>query len=113
MIVIDTLSSLIEENPYLSFGIGIFLTIVVIVLLVKLIKWLLPEYIRCKVIENGRYRYTDVIHSKRKNTYKVHRKSGGWVKLDEKNIKIIIDIRLKFAKRLKYNKHVTPEFTLD
>ena len=107
--MVQTIINFLNENPYLSYGL---MAVVLIFTFVFLIRRASYEHIRCKVIESGRYRYTDVYRNKRTNVYKVHNRSGEWVVLSIDQVNKIEEVRRRFAKRIKYNKHVTPEFNL-
>ena len=66
--------------------------------------------IKCKVIDkDGRFRYTYVYRNKKKKIYKVHGKDGGWIILNENQIKMIEENR---QKRTIHGGHVIPEFRL-
>jgi len=104
-----------ELAPWIkNFWVWISITFVVLILtLIVIIEHITYEYIDCKVTENGLSRNTTVKRHRRKNTYKLHARSGKWIPLDEKYVEIIKRVREKFALRIKHGKHIRIEFTIN
>lgn len=109
MTVINIFTDLRHAYPY---GYWIAWVVIISIFIIVFYEFTSYEHIRCKVIQNKKFRFTDVRRHKKKNTYEIQGLHGKWEPLKEEHIKKIEEIRQKFATRIKHGKHITPEFHL-